>query len=78
MRGSPAVNPADTHQPVIWDPDYLEKVTQSLARHLGPVAGVLVDRTSKRVASRQQLYDALVTHIASEKDRVKFLQSVPK
>jgi hypothetical protein len=78
MRVSPAVNPADTHQPVIWDPDYLEKVTQSLARHLGPIAGVLVDRTSKRVASRQQLYDALVTHIASEKDRVKFLQSVPK
>jgi len=37
-----------------------------------------VDRTCKRVASRQQLYDVLATHIPSEKDRAKFLQSVPR
>ena len=70
--------PVETPQPVTWDPHYLEKVKQSLAQHIGPVAGVLVDRTCKRVASRQQLYDVLVTHIPSEKDRAKFLQSVPR
>jgi serine/threonine-protein kinase len=70
--------PAETPQRVSWDPDYLEKVKQLLARHIGPIAGVLVDRTCKRVTSRQQLYEALVTHIPSEKDRAKFLQSVPR
>jgi eukaryotic-like serine/threonine-protein kinase len=70
--------PVETPQPVTWDPHYLEKVKQSLAQHIGPVAGVLVDRTCKRVASRQQLYDVLATHIPSEKDRAKFLQSVPR
>ena len=59
-----------------WDPEYLAKVKQTLARYIGPVAGVLVDRTSKRVASRQQLCEALVTHIPSEQDRKKFLESV--
>jgi serine/threonine-protein kinase len=73
----PAV-PVETPQPVTWDPDYLEKVKQLLARHIGPVAGVLVDRTCKRVSSRQQLYDVLATHIPSEKDRTRFLQSVPR
>jgi serine/threonine-protein kinase len=74
----PTLAPVETPQPVTWDPDYLDKVKQSLARHIGPVAGVLVDRTCKRVTSRQQLYDALATHIPSEKDRAKFLQSVPR
>ena len=63
---------------VNWDPYYLDQVKQSLSRHVGPIAGVLVDRTCKRVASRQQLYEALMTHIPSEKDRAKFLQSVPR
>jgi len=69
--------PAETPQRVSWDPDYLEKVKHALTRHIGPIAGVLVDRTCKRVTSRQQLYEALITHIPSEKDRAKFLQSVP-
>jgi len=76
---SPAVTvPIETPQRVNWDPDYLEKVKQSLARHIGPIAGVLVDRTCKRVSSRQQLCEALLTHIPSEKDRTAFLQSVPR
>ena len=65
-------------QRVGWEPDYLDKVKQSLARHLGPIAGVLVDRTCKRVSTRQQLYAALAAHIPSEKDRSAFLQSVPQ
>jgi len=67
---------SETPQRANWDPEYLQKVKQTLARYLGPVAGVLVDRTSKRVASRQQLCEALVTHIPSEQDRAKFLESV--
>jgi eukaryotic-like serine/threonine-protein kinase len=70
--------PTEASQRVSWDPDYLEKVKQSLARHIGPIAGVLVDRTCKRVTTRQQLYDALVTQISSEKDRAQFLKSVPR
>jgi serine/threonine-protein kinase len=78
-RLTPATTvPLDTPQRVSWDPDYIAKVKQSLTLHIGPIAGVLVDRTCKRVTSRQQLYEALMTHIPSEKDRAKFLQSVPR
>jgi len=78
-RLSPATPvPLEVARRVSWDPDYLEKVKQSLTRYIGPVAGVLVDRTSKRVTSREQLYEALLTHIPSEKDRATFLQSVPR
>ncbi len=61
-----------------WDREYLDKVKALLASHIGPVAGVLVDRTCKKVATREQLYQALGAHIPSEKDRAKFLQSVPR
>jgi serine/threonine-protein kinase len=70
--------PTLTLERVNWEPDYLEKVKQSLARHIGPIAGVLVDRACKRVSTRQQLYAALAAHIPSEKDRSAFLQSVPQ
>jgi eukaryotic-like serine/threonine-protein kinase len=69
--------PADSTQRLNWDPDYLEKVRHSLAQYIGPIAGVLVNRTCKRVTSRRQLYDALAAHIPSETDRAKFLESVP-
>jgi len=70
--------PAEAPPRANWDGEYLEKVKQALTSHIGPVAGLLVDRTSKKVASREQLYEALMSHIPSEKDRAKFLQSVPR
>jgi len=75
---TPAPVRPQTTQRVNWDPGFLEKVKQSLTPLIGPIAGVLVDRTCKRVASREQLYDALIAHIPSEKDRASFLRSMPQ
>lgn len=73
-----AAAPSGTPLRANLDQDFLEKVKHSLTRYIGPIAGVLVDRTSKHVTSRQQLYEALATHIPSQKDREKFLRSVPR
>ena len=65
-------------EPAISDPAHLDKVKQSLTRYIGPVAGMLVERTCKRATSRQEFYDALAKHIPSDKDRAEFLRSVQR
>jgi len=65
-------------EPVISDPAHLDKVKQSLTRYIGPVAGMLVERTCKRATTRQEFYDALAKHIPSDKDRAEFLRSVQR
>ncbi len=61
-----------------WDPESIAKVKQALTAHLGPIASVLVDRTMKKVTTREQLYQALAAHIPTEKDRAAFLRAVPR
>ena len=70
--------PVETPQQVHWDSEYVAKVKEALTNYIGPIAGLLVDRTCKKVATRAQLYEALMAHIPSEKDKAKFLQSVPR
>ena len=77
-RPSGTTAPVESPQPVHWDSEYVARVKEVLTSHVGPVAGLLVDRTCKKVGTRAQLYEALMAHIPSEKDKAKFLQSVPR
>ncbi len=74
---TPVPGPASAPTQISWDPALLKTVKQSLSRYVGPIAGVLVDRTSKKVSSTQQLYRALAAEISSERDRAEFLRSLP-
>jgi hypothetical protein len=56
--------------------DTLERVSQQLAAHIGPVAEVLVKRAAKRSASADELIATVAREIEDESDRAKFLRAV--
>jgi hypothetical protein len=57
-------------------PDTLERVSQQLAAHIGPVAEVLVKRAAKRSATADELIATVAREIEDESDRAKFLRAV--
>jgi len=59
-----------------WDPAVLRKAKEKLVSFIGPVAGVMVDRTARKVRTPRELYDALAAEIPSERDRQAFLASL--
>lgn len=63
---------------VHWDPPVLDAAKKKLAAHLGPIAGVVVERAARRAHTPRELYEALATNIPDEHDRREFLRSVPE
>ena len=59
--------------PRTWSPELLEKLTQSLAPYLGPIAKVVVSRAAKAARSEDDLYAALAAEIPADADRRRFL-----
>jgi eukaryotic-like serine/threonine-protein kinase len=59
----------------VLDPSLLQLAKEKLAPYIGPIAGVVVNRTSRRTRTREEFFDALAAEIASEADRKKFLAS---
>jgi eukaryotic-like serine/threonine-protein kinase len=53
-------------------------VQRELAFFLGPIASVLVRRTAQKVATTQELWDALAAHIERAEDRTAFLRKRPR
>ncbi len=76
--GTMTPTPNATPQPVSFDPVGLERVRKELAKHIGPMAKVLVDRAAKRSRTWQDLYSQLATEIPAGKDRDRFLTSYPR
>jgi len=58
-------------------PDVLERAGRQLAEYLGPMAKILVARTSARARSEEELYDLLAAEIESAKDRAAFRRKGP-
>jgi len=54
-------------------PELLARIEQSLARHIGPVARLLVRNAAKQAASPRELFETLATHIESAEARRAFL-----
>jgi len=52
--------------------DVLDRAARQLADYLGPMARILVARTSENAHSEEELYDLLAREIDSPKDRAAF------
>ena len=56
----------------------LRRVTSELARHVGPMARILVQRAAKEAANWQELYDKLAEEIPAGPERSRFLSTLPR
>jgi hypothetical protein len=59
----------------IHDPDLIASATHELARIIGPIAGILVDRIATQSASVETFYGLLSLHIHDEVERRHFVES---
>jgi len=66
-----------TSAPSPFSAGVLERASRELAGYLGPVARVLVSRTSVKATSEEELYDLLSAEIQSPKDREAFRRRGP-
>ena len=73
----PAAKP-DTAAPISWEPALLERVRKELAVYMGPMAKVLVARTSTKARSLGELYDLLANEISLPNDRAAFRRAVAR
>lgn len=53
----------------------IDDISRKLAVYIGPIASVVVRKLAPKCTDLNQLYQEAATHISSEKDRQKFLQS---
>ncbi|MCC6534935.1 MAG: serine/threonine protein kinase [Burkholderiales bacterium] len=60
--------------PALFEPAFLSAVETELAHHLGPLAGVLVRRTSAKARDRAELFLLLSDHIADANQRRAFIK----
>jgi serine/threonine-protein kinase len=58
------------------DPAAVSAVESSLARHIGPIAKILVRRELEKYQTMERLYLALARHISDERDREAFLRTL--
>ncbi len=71
----PIANPVST-APEGWDAAVLGKIEHALAKHVGPIAKVLVKRGAREHASIDALADALCASLDSPKQREAFLVAI--
>lgn len=76
--GSISVPPQPPLDPQRFGSQQLENVKLELARHLGPVARVIVDRAAKKAGNWEQLYDLLASEIPPGDERRKFQATRPR
>jgi serine/threonine-protein kinase len=56
----------------------LGEIEQALARHIGPIAKVVLKRAMAKSATRNDLCDRLATHIEREDERRQFLATLTR
>ncbi len=56
----------------------LDRVKGELARHLGPVASVVLDRAARKARNWEQLYEMLALEIPAGAERKQFLATRPR
>jgi len=69
----PSASAASSSQ---WSDELLNSLEQSLARHVGPVAKILVKKNVRSSTSIDQLIASLIRHIPNEEERSQFARSV--
>jgi eukaryotic-like serine/threonine-protein kinase len=63
-----------TQLPDHWDKDVLKQAEASLAKLVGPLAGVLVRRAARECADLPSLYAKLAEQVTNPQDRTAFLE----
>jgi hypothetical protein len=76
--GSFSLHAALSPDPQRFPSPQLETVKLELARHLGPLAHMIVDRAARKAANWEQLYDLLASEIPSGEERQKFHATRPR
>ena len=71
--GSRAPSPWTTAPPADWDPAVLAQIEADLARHVGPIARVLVRRTARECNDPATLRMKLAVHVNDQKARTTFI-----
>lgn len=66
----------NTPPPTNWDPAVLSQVQATLARHVGPLAAVLVRRSARECADLPSLYAKLAEQVTDPKARTAFVAQV--
>lgn len=61
--------------PMLSD-DLLEALTRELTPHIGPIAKILIKKTAKTCATREELCTSLANHIDDAASRAAFLQTM--
>ena len=75
-RPAPAPDKSEREPIVATNSPELESVRVLLARHIGPIAKILVQKAATNARSIDELCDQLATHLPSGADRAAFLQAV--
>ncbi|HPU54023.1 MAG TPA: serine/threonine-protein kinase [Burkholderiaceae bacterium] len=78
MAGTPSGSqagstPTSMDAPVGWDPAVLAKLEGRLARHIGPMAKVLVRRAARETTDMSVLQERLAAHLGTASERTEFL-----
>ena len=76
--GVAAARPVTQTGAQTWSPEFLEKVKKELARHIGPLARILVDKTAKQAKSPAALIDLLANEIPDPRNRDAFITMARK
>jgi serine/threonine-protein kinase len=73
----PAVTPtSSSRETVRLTAEELERARKALAEYMGPMAGVMVKQTARRVRSFEELREALAGKIPDERSRKDFLKGL--
>lgn len=80
LRPSVASSSSQTSQSQMgaWNPDLLKVIEDSLIKYIGPMARVLIRKSSKTAISISALSQQLAEQIPSDKDRLSFLNNLSK
>jgi hypothetical protein len=73
---APIQAPIQEAPPPTWPVELLETAQRQLARHIGPLAGMLVKQAAQQATHERQLYQILANHITDEGEKRQFLQAI--
>ncbi len=66
--------PGGAAPPAAFDREMLAKLETELARHIGPIAPIVVRAGTKKAATQSRLVELVAAEISDEKDRAAFLK----
>jgi eukaryotic-like serine/threonine-protein kinase len=70
--GVPTAIISQTPTRITWDPALLDRAKRELARYIGPMAQMIVERAAREAHCPKQLWEALAAEISDPADRESF------